>query len=410
MENSTEIGSKSLFYKIWLFFAALTFFYAFYFQYGVRAIGSAMIVLCGLLIFCALVQIFVHPHDRIRKNIMLLVLFYVFASVIITIGLTANGNYGVDVGIRMIEYALAAYSIYLLLAKKPRFINVLFWVICISVTLLAINSLVRGVVISSSGATGIESLNTNLMSSFFLMMFFCSFVLLAGTAKRSTTLLICAMDCIVIVAQVVSASRRGFVVMCIFLFLSITFGVIPYKSKNNSRRRFLLYMVLLLVLAAALIIFQQYILDNTILGARLLGSYDTGDAARARYQAYAFSQFKEHPLLGIGLGGVAYGIGVYSHSLYYEILACNGIVMSCVLIFALLGIGYGLFKRQIGKKAYASADRATYITRIALIYWLCILISGIAVVMIYDLYFYLSLAFLTVVLGIDIERRSTNLT
>lgn len=398
MEIFINRKPHTFFDKIWLLVTMVTVFYAFFFQYAVTAIGGVMLGLCAFLILFCSVQVLIVQKGKITKSYLDPILLFVIGSVILTVGITSEG-YGIDLSVRMIEYVLTSYSIYLLLREYPDYIETVMWGTSIAITLLAIASLVKGVAVSSSGAIGLEGLNSNLMSSFFLIMYFTSFCLFYKKRRFMIKIILLFMIAVVAVAQVSAASRRGFIVLVLFTFLSLVLGIIPLKAQKKSKKRFFFYVFLLLGIGIALFFLQNYLLEKTVLGARLMGSYDGGDAARVRYQTFAFQQFKEHPFLGIGLGGVAFHMGAYSHSLYYELLACTGILMTLIFVYGIIKIlrGYWLLDKKF--KIFDEQKENSFLSRIGLVFLFCILVSGIAVVMIYDFHFYYSLALLVALLS-----------
>ncbi len=398
MELFMSQKSHTLFDKIWLLVTMITIFYAFFFQYAVTAIGGAMLGLCAVLIIFCFIQVLIVQKGKITRSYLDAILLFVIGSVILTVGITSEG-YGTDLAARMIEYVLTSYSIYLLLRVCPDYIENVMWGTSIAITLLALASFIKGVVVSSSGAIGLEGLNSNSMSSFFLIMYFTSFCLFYKKRRFLIRILLLFMIAAVAVAQVSAASRRGFIVLALFTLLSLVFGIIPLKAKKKSKKRFFLFVLLLFGIGAALIFMQNYLLENTILGARLMGLYDSGDAARVRYQTFALQQFKEHPILGIGLGGVAFHMGAYSHSLYYELLACTGILMTLIFAYGVIKMlrGYWLLNKIFKTSDEQKVNR--YLSQIGFVFMLCILVSGIAVVMIYDFHFYYSLALLVALLS-----------
>ncbi len=398
MNHKTERIKATFFEKIWLSLSILLIIYTFFFQYSVKSINGLMILLCGSNIFCGLLQIIVNQRGRISKSLMGPMIFFVFAASFVTFFFTAQGKYGTILCVKMIEYSLTAYSIYLLLRCHPRYIEVIFACVCLSVALLGIVSLVAGIAITSAGAKGIEGLNTNTMSSFFMIMVFCSFYLLWKNRKTIINLLLIFMNMIVMVAQISAASRRGFIIIVLFIFLSIIFAVIPYKSKYSSKKKIALYIFSAAMIAIALVYFKNYLLDNTVLGARLLGSFDGGDIARQKYQVFALEQFLAHPILGIGLGGIAYHMGAYSHSMYYELISCTGLVLTTVFLCGFFRFGRKCWKLNRLNRRLQTNGEIVYITAECFFFWVSLLISGYAVVMIYDIYFYLSLALLAAIL------------
>ena len=392
MNYKIEKDIPTIFERIWLILVLLLITYYFFFQYAVKAIGGVMIVLCGAVILCGCIKIFLSQSGKLERSMMGPIVVFVFSSVVLTITVTSHGRYRTDICIIMIEYVLTAYSIYLLLKTRFEFFRFVLWLTCISVTLLAATTFTHGTVVTSTGAIGIVGLNTNSMSSFYIFATFACFVLLGIERKMITKIMLVACVIIIMFSMVAAASRRGFIVISAFIGISVLFGIVPLKSENRSKARFLLYFLAILLLVVALLYIQNYLLENTVLGSRLMGYMDTGDSARDKYQNFARIQFQEHPIFGIGLGGIAYYMGAYSHSLYYEIFSCTGIILSCFLLIALLKYGTKFFQNQ---KRYKNMDKFKYYIAIeGFLYWLSIVVSGVSMTMIYDLYFYLSLAIL----------------
>ena len=398
MNHRLENDNPTVFEKIWLILILLLIAYSFYYQYAVKTIGGLMIVLCGAIILCGCIQIFGGQKGRLEVSMMGPIIAFVILSTVLTITVTSHGLYGTDLCIRMIEYALTAYSTFLLLKNRVEYLKIVFWVICVSVTLLAITTFTRGTVVTSTGAVGIARLNTNNMSSFFILAIFACFILASIESKMIVNFILVACVIIITVSMVAAASRRGFIVLSAFVGLSILFGIVPLKSEKNTKKRIFLYFLVILFVVIALVYVRIYLLENTVLGSRLMGAMNTGDAARNKYQTFARMQFQKHPILGIGLGGIAYHMGAYSHSLFYEIFSCTGIILSCFFLTAFFRYGIKFIKKQ---KFYKNVDKEKYYIAVeGFLYWLCILISGISVVMIYDFYFYLSIAILAAMLEI----------
>lgn len=389
-ENNTIMS------RLWLLITMTIVVYMFFIQYGIGTVNGLLIVLSVLTICFSAYQIIIVQHCKLKTGYLDGILLFAFLSTCCTVFISSGGRYGVDESIRLLEYVLVGYSTYLLCTNYRNCLKPILWAICFSISLVAIVGLTKGVEISTSGAIGVATLNGNVMATYFIIMIFSSFLLFGMIKRRVVLLALLAMDCIVIISQVLSASRRGFIVLLMFLFLSITFGVIPLKSNTHSKRRLFLYILLILVLLLAALFIRDYVIENTILGARLSGQFNGGDAARDYYQSFALSQFLSHPLLGIGLGGIQYNIGMYSHSMYYEILACTGVVCSAIFFVALLRIGR-CFTRVIRYRKVMESPSTYYYACLGAIYLICIFVSGIAVVSIYDIDFYFVLGVLAAI-------------
>lgn len=395
-----ETTDKPLFYKLWMYVCVCTLFYTFFFQYAVISINNAMIILCGVNIIFLILHIMVNRKGVINKDPYCYLILFVFESFIMSY-IFSGGMYGFDLGIRMIEYVLTGYSVFLLTKVDEKFFEVVIKTIFISISMLAFYVLLHGVVVTSSGALGLKNLNVNEMSSYFILMTACSFSVFVTRKEFFEKVLIIIADVIVIIAQISSASRRGFIMVIAILLLSILFGLIPYYTKINSVKRFGYYFFIILGVFIAFIILGDYIMNSTVLGARLGGQFDGGDELRNKYQSFAFQQFKNRPIFGVGIGGIAHKLGAYSHSMYYETISCTGIIGTFIFFYGVIKIGKELFITYFLNREETEFEYASLIARVGLIYWLGILASGIFVVMIYDFNFYMSMAILSSVISVS---------
>ena len=159
-----------------------------------------------------------------------------------------------------------------------------------------------------------------------------------------------------------------------------------------------------LVISIIFIIANEFsALSSSFLGIqRLQGLYTGGDVRRNYYHHAAIELFKKSPLFGKGLGAVSNEIGMYSHSFYYELLACTGFagtaIMLIYIIRELICFGKNSLKRFI-----KDSEIRVY-SRLMFWYTCAILICGVAVVMIYDSYFYVILSILACSMNVLMER------
>ena len=396
--------------SLWEFSIFLMLMYAFFFQYAVMTINSAMLVLNAICILFGVAHLLNGAYIR-EKTCYSWIIAFVFVSVLLSFAFGVSISISVDTGIRMIEYCLTGLSIFLFeISKKKRFRKVLF-ITWLSIVLLALNVLLHGTIVDYLGAIGLGSLNTNEMSSFFVLMVFCAFYLYGETDNKIQKLIIWLSLLLVFIIQIQSASRRGFIVMVFMIVSNIIWGIIPYSNHNNSKRRLVAYSLIIIAGAIAFVKLRNYILNSTILGERLGGAMTGGDAARAKYHAFAFEQFKKHPIFGIGVGGITYLQGVYSHSLFYETISCTGIIGAVLMAVSFLKPIKELLSRLMKDRCEAfSNNRELYLNKVILIYLFGLLASGFAVVMIYDFYFYLSLAFIATAIVLNKTRIQNDLT
>lgn len=377
--------------SLWELSIALLIFYAFFFQYGVTTINSGMIVLNALCILLGIVKLLsgVYKGNRSFYN---WVIAFVLIAVLLSVVFGVSSSASIDVGIRMIEYCLTGFSVLLFsLSHREKFKKILFYT-WLSILLLSIAVQIKGSIVVYLGAVGIGNLNTNEMSSFFLLMVFCAFYLYGNTSNKFQRAIIWLSLLLVFFIEIQSASRRGFIVMVFMIVMNIIVSVIPFNNPNNSGRKLLIYSIIGIAGAVAFIELRDYILSSTVLGERLTGSMIGGDAARSRYHQFALEQFMRHPIFGVGVGGINFLQGVYSHSLFYETLGCTGIFGSVLLAISFLIPLKCLVRGVFNKEKDVGQKYRVYLNKNLLIYLIAILISGVAVVMIYDFYFYFSLA------------------
>lgn len=385
-EFAKEIGAIPL----WEVSLLALIMYAFFFQYGVKTVKNAMPALSVICIIFAVFNLFYRKFKTSGSTYFGIQLF-VMISILFGIVFGTSSSTVLDTGIRMLEYSLTGFSIVLFsISNKKNYDRIIFY-IWFSILLLAISVITKGTIVGYMGAIGIEALNTNEMSSFFILMIFCTFYLYGKAKKKSWKTLLWLSLVIIFIIQIRAASRRGFIVMVFMIVFNIIYNVIPYNNAKNSGKRVIVYSLLIIAGAVVFIKLQDYLLNGTILGERLIGNMTGGDLARVRYHEFALEQFYSSPIFGVGIGGISFLQGVYSHSLYFEVLSCTGLVGSAILFFAF----FDIFIKTL---LLIKVDRVNennlklYINKVIFTYEISLLISGIAVVLIYDFYFYISMA------------------
>lgn len=406
MSKGNASTSKNLkrnykFPSLWEVAIILLTLYSFFFQYAVKQINNAMFTLCLANIIFGF--FFLIKKGRLFKSYFLYILLFILMSFIMSLLIGVSPKYSTDIGLKMIEYSLTCYSIYLfVLANTNKTYHIIFF-IWISIFLLSVNVMIRGEVVDYLGAIGITSLNSNEMSSFYIFMVYCAFLLYGHSNNKLFKIIFLGSIIFVFILQILAASRRGFIVMSLMILSILIFGFIPMNNKKHSRKRMIISSLVMIFIALSFFLLRNYILSETILGERLSGIMTGGDAARNNYQIFAYEQFVKHPIFGVGLGGVAYLQGVYSHSLFYETLACTGIFGTVLLFMALFYAGWQLVKLLKNPKL-PFYQESYFSTKVTLIYFIALLLSGFAVVMIYNFYFYYSLIIIAIVIYLNTNK------
>lgn len=384
--------------KMWEVTFALSFFYIFFFQNVIFDIGGLIIVLTGVLTIFSLLNWVKTNKGMLSVTPMLWLGVFVTVSLCGSYVFSNNFQDSLDVGLRMMEYLLLAYSLFCFVKSHPYRFYAIIRYIWLSISLLCIGVLIKGTAVTSAGGLGLGTLNVNLLSSYILIQVFCSFVLLGNAKKKMNIMLICTSVVVSLFVQIMAASRRGFLVASAYLLLAIFFVMIPKYTKRHSKKRILIYMVLLIALLITIALLGDYIINETVLGSRFLGNFNSGDIARTRYRNIAIQEFCRRPILGVGLNGLTSVMGAYSHSLYYETLACTGVVGALILFLMLANVSADLFK-QVKRKEYGASSN-TYVSRLCFLYLVLLFVSGIAVTMIYDFYFFMSVGLVSAVCSI----------
>jgi len=391
--------SNGLINLLWECAIAVLFFYVFFYQNAVGSISGGVIILCALVIALGAGKWILRNRYTLKINFMFFLSLFVLLSVFISYFTSTSPKLTQDVSLRMVEYLLAALALYSFLIWNPGRLHRVIFYLWLSLVALTVYVLFNGEEVEASGAIGVESLNINLLSSFLLLQFFCSFLLWRRTKNKIMKLVCLLTSAVAFFVQIQSASRRGFIIICVFVLAVLFWGVLAYNAKKRSLSSQIFSALLILALALGAYFLATYVMEQTVLGQRLAGAFTSGDDARDYYQRVALEQFRAHPVFGIGLNGVAGILGVYSHSLYYEVLACTGLVGALILFACLLCLGYQLLRR-----CRLTADRNpddVFLFRCSFLFWACTMASGLAVVMIYDFYFYISLALLAACVSIS---------
>ena len=388
---------------LWEIAVVALIFYAFFVQYAIRPLSYAMALLSAVCIMFSVLYLIACGIQR-YQSFYYIILLFVFVSLGFGLILGVSASMSLYVGLRMLEYSMTGLSVYMFsIMHRERFTHILFFT-WLSIFLLAASVLLKGTMVSY-GAIGLAELNSNELSSFLLLAVFCAFLLYGETGSVLQRGCIWLSLALFLTLQVETASRRGFVVMVFMLVLQFVFVLLPYNDAKRSRKRMIFYLFLVMVGAIALVALYDYIMTETVLGERLSGNMIGGDQARMQYQTFAMEQFRKDPAFGIGIGGVAFLNGVYSHSLYLEGLACTGLIGSVPLFLALAAPIRRLIKKLLPSRRDRLSGEETYFYKTTLLYLSAIVISGVAVVMIYDFYFYLSLGLIAAEIKITENKR-----
>ncbi|UUM12848.1 O-antigen ligase family protein [Clostridiaceae bacterium HFYG-1003] len=392
-----KIGSATLYILLSFFFI-----YAFWYQNAYSEIRLAFPVLGVLILILSCMNL----HKSFNYyNPLWLIIFFIIISSMNSLLFGKFPSLTTKYVFNIIEYLIPMFGIYVYVDGKIDKLRKILWILSVAITLVALWSLIDGK-ITSTGAIALGDLNVNVESSYFAVAVV-SNVVLFGSGKATlwkksiiiTSTLLCAK------AQIDSASRRGFLILAFLLMAGIISYIhIKYKKKPLVRGLFFISMVLTVTVAIYLL--ADVFLTTTLFQRFLSGGEEGGDTGRKILMGLAFDYFLDSPIVGAGFGAIEGRIGVYSHSMYFELLGCTGI------------IGFGIFITMLlrcAKCFYCNASALSYLpedliitSRGFLLLVISVLISGYAVVYIYDMYFYIILGLVFSMQRILKEERERN--
>lgn len=379
-----------------LFFLGATLFYIFCFQYVFSPIDNMLLYLGGMLAILEVLQISFKRYGNVRY-VFVFIIFSFLASFLLAYDVQAH----LDLTLKIFQYCIPMIAVCGYVNSIERF-NQILKVISFSMFVLALSLHVNGVKFTDYGAMTVGDLNSNVLSYYLMIGLLAQLLLLCGTTEKKQRVLLCFFIGVELSAQMLAASRRGVVIFAFLLatFLSIMFFI--YYKKNSVAK-------MMLILACAFIIIWvmmnfSELIDRFVVFRRFLGEFNGGDTARKYYQLTAKELFMESPLLGRGFGCVGAVAGMYSHSMYYELLASTGIIGTGLLLGSML-----LNMKSLAKRGIRTKD-----SEIKMMCYVCtsglaaMFLSGIAVVGIYDAYFYILLGIFGAFRNVSIERKDEN--
>lgn len=363
-------------------FVMLYILYTFWFQYAVVEVSGMLSILGLTILGLTIIEI-----KSLNKYINLIPLI-IFWILLVGISLIKGSMISIQYTFEIAKYLIPCIGVFTYATKSEEHFRKILSIIAFACVLLAISLCIKGEV-NQEGARQLFGLNTNQASNFLTIGFFSTLFLIdlkkLAVFRNIYYITLCVVMCF---AQILCASRRGFIIM-IFLLTGYIYCWLSIMLKNKYVMKFIIIFMILLIIAFLLSTYGSVFADSAIM-RRLSGENTTGDLARARYQTIAFQMFKQNPLIGKGLGAVEKVAGAYCHSLYYELLACTGIMGFSVIISYLL---YMIRKTWKLREHYIKCNREkAFQACFVMIFVVSLFVSGVAMVFIYESYFYIVIA------------------
>lgn len=378
-----------------LFIIAGYFLYSFWFQYGVKVIDGLFTVFGVFFVFLS-VSYFYKSLKVLKQCVP--VIAFIAVLLFETIVFSLHRDISMLALTDIVKYVLPMIGISCYVGYNIRKFKSICLMVLLSTFLLCIFAFTHPE-IRTTGAISVGELNTNVLSSFLLIQLVCGLYLLVLTKNK---LFRFSLICVLILGfftQFRAASRRGVIV---YFFALVIYLIACFIVKNRHKPKIAFIPVIIFLVCGGVYLFLTKVSNLTFI-ERLLSSQESnnGDQLRGVYQTYAISLFKSHPIFGAGLNSVALGVGDYSHNLYTELLACSGIIG----FISFGAIIYSSLKKSIKRFCSNKNLAAKYFYLISILTIGIILISGIAVVQFYDMYFYILVAVLLSSLNVCSSRR-----
>lgn len=354
--------------------------YMCWFQYAVKPINGFLSII-GIVLLC----VSINGQRRINDyRYLFSVAFFVIALLVSGILFSKDKSLFFNLFFEILKCLLPMIAIYNYVGTDKERLKKLFSLIFISILLMSISLLFKGMD-AVNGAIVLGDLNSNKFSCYVLVGVIAALYLLNEYDSRMIRFVLVISLVIMAIAQIEAASRRGVVV---FAFMIVTYihSIIFVKYKEKPAYKLASIFVALILLSVIYLSFSDKFAD-TVVFRRFLLRNSAADQARAYYQKEAWNIFLSNPLFGEGLGAVMRRVGMYSHSLYYELLASGGIIATFCLLFPFVTKIV-----QYWKASKVSTDIKLMVQARTMVWFIVgVLISGIAVVYFYDIDFYIIL-------------------
>lgn len=377
--------------------------YTIWFQYAFFPIGGLLNFVGAIMVILILLSVL--KISQITRNSFLLLLFLMICFVS-SIVMSKYRQVSMNSLFRILKYCIPMVTITLYSDKAPQNIFKVFKIVFISCLFLAIFSFITDIFVVTyevqvAGKTS-SSLNTNVFSCYMMLGAFSACILLVHMKKNISVQIILFISIFIeLIAQLNAASRRGIVVF-VFLIISYVYSDVFVNRERSVYKKIVVILLCIIILGIVVVNFD--LLTEKFVGIqRLLGnSTKVGDSLREKYQHAALLLFKESPILGNGLNSVAISIGMYSHSFYYELLATTGLLGTIIMIYFIIRNLVLYIKATYVNNEINEEDRM--LSSMCVFGLISLLICGIAVVMIYDSWFYIMIGLIVALnkkIGID---------
>ena len=382
IKSELSIRKKQIIDINTLLFSSIVIYlqYTTWFQYSFFPLNGLLSIVGLIMLSCILILL---DYKNIQDyKVLGGFFFFLLFSGVTGFFVTPDIDGYVQVLFKILEYCIPMFAIVVYVGGDEFKYRNVMKAVYITAIIAAIESFRVGVTVNT-GAITIRGINSNVLSSNLMIGIMAGLYLLVS--KKGIKEILFGLPLVLLLfSQINAASRRGFIIALILfaIYISLT---ISKKYMANRRMQILLVCICAIVLAL-FISHLQDLSQNVLVFRRIAGEESrAGDQLREQYQKIAISMFESNPIIGKGFNALTLSGSVYSHSLYYELLACTGICGFIILISYLISFSISFWNDS---RTLKSSREFMISSRLESWYVFATLITGIAVVLLYDSYFY----------------------
>lgn len=309
--------------KISMFILCVLIFYTEFYQVSVESI-EGFLVMTGLMLVCFfflyILSYKVNLKEMLPFEITLLILFFVF-TLITGVFVAPNFYLFLDLETFIGEAVVLCIVIMFLVKESPTNVSFIMLLLILTAISNALNLFVNGVgMVSNYNRITLAGINANDIANSFNI----SLVAVLYYFNRVTNykkILLVLLSLLLLFGIIITGSRKSIIGFYMLLIMYVcVYCLVGLNIKKLSAIKSILALV---VAGVVLIASAYYVLNNTVVGIRLM---EEQDIKRIMYYEEASAIFLDNPICGIGVNGFRYLHGVYSHSTYAELLCCTGFI------------------------------------------------------------------------------------
>lgn len=159
-------------------------------------------------------------------------------------------------------------------------------------------------------------------------------------------------------AITITASRKSLIAAIVTIAAWIIITIARNWMRFSGLQKFGILVLFGIIAIFIIIFFIPFFVDSNIYKRLFSDTTNQGDENRIKMYAYAVELFNEHPLFGIGYDQFKVVYGVYSHSLYAELISCTGFFGTILYFTAYISVIIKQLKLFLRTKDIPTKNRA----------------------------------------------------